>query len=201
MGEPRGERARRRIAHWVDRGALPGAPSRWQIAVGWLAQMPFYLAETELERAASRRTAMGQVPVRVPLQALYAPGQVWLGTGLAEPSDTIARHLLSVFHEDGLIAYDLQLLAADPGALDALADRAQRVATGEDAWSRLLVPLTGSAGYHERLALRAREAAAGVFPVGDCDPRFASLVGFLRFCLDLPAWPPPSFYGFERGAR
>lgn len=201
MGETRGQRARRRIAHWVERGAVPRAPSRWQIAVGWLAQMPFYLGETELERAASRRTALGQVPVRVPLQAAYAPGQVWLGTGLAERGDTIVRHLLSVFHEDGLLAYDLQLLAADPKALEDLARRADRVATGDDRWSRLLVPLVGGAGYHERLARRARESAAGCFPAGDCDPRFASLVGFLRFCLELPAWPPPSFYGFQRGPR
>ncbi len=193
----RTERTRRRITHWVVRGDVPRAPTRWQIAVGWLAQMPVYLAETDLERATSRRTLLGQVPLRAPLQALYVPQQVWLGTGLAETQETIVRHLLSVLHEDGLLAYDLQLLAADPGALEALASRASAVAEGRDRWSRLLIPLVGGAGYHRRLAARAREAAAGAFPTGDCDPRFASLVGFLRFCLDLPGWPPPSHYGFD----
>jgi hypothetical protein len=193
----RADRAGRRIAYWVDAGRVARAPTRWQLAVGWLAQLPVYLSETELERAASRRTRLGQVPVRAPLQALYAPGQAWLGTGLAEPTETVVRHLLSVFHEDGLLAYDLQLLAADPDGLATLERRARAVAEGTDRWSRLLVPLVGGDGYHQRLAQRAAEARAGDFPGGDTDARFASLVGFLGFCLSMPDWPPLAFYGFE----
>ena len=73
-------------------------------------------------------------------------------------------------------------------------------AAGDDPWAHLLVPLVGGVGYHVRLAERAREASRGVFPEGDCDPRFASLRGFLGFCLELPAWPPLAFYGFQSRA-
>ncbi|HEU4405824.1 MAG TPA: hypothetical protein VFS43_11210 [Polyangiaceae bacterium] len=195
----RHDRIERRLSFFVARGELERAPTRWQLFAGWLAMLPVTLGESPRERAVSRRTWLGQVPIRAPLQALYCPRQAWVDTGLAAPADAIVKHLVSVFHEDAFLGYDLQLLASEPGGLDLLEREAERHARGRGLVSRGLRSMVGDPGYHARLAEHARRAMASAYPASDLDPRFASLVGFARFCLTLPAWPELSFYGFDLG--
>lgn len=191
-----------RLTFFVERGHLERVPSRWQLLAGWIAALPVYLGETERERAVSRSTWLGQVPIRAPLQALFSPSHLRLQSGLSLPASAIVRHLLCVYHEDAFLGYDLQLLQSHPRGLDELECEARRVARGVGARSRFLQSLVGSDRYHESLVEHARRARAFVYPDAlDIDPRFATLVGFAKFCNTLPAWPAKGFYGFEEGGR
>ena len=190
--------AAERLAFFVEHGYLDASPTSWQIKVGWMAMLPITLSESDRERTRSRRTWMGQVPVRVPLQILYNPRQISVGTGLTNGVRTIVRHLLSVYHEDAFLGYDLQLLQSHPGGLQHLRAEAQRVADGDTLWAPYLKRLVGWPGYHAGLITLAERAERFEYPDPlDLDPRFASLVGFSRFCLEMPTWPDLGFYGVD----
>jgi hypothetical protein len=80
-----------------------------------------------------------------------------------------------------------------------LAQQAQRVVSGQTLWAPVLRRLVGWPGYHQRLCELAALAERSEYPDPlDLDPRFATLVGFARFCCSLPDWPPREFYGFDR---
>ncbi len=193
---------RARLGAFVARGELDRLPTPWQLKVGWLAMLPVTLSETERERRESRRTLMGQVPIRVPLQILYNPRQLVVDTGITQRKEHVVRHLLSVFHEDAFLGYDLQLLGTHEGGLALLEAEADRVVRGETRWAPYLTRLVGGAGYHARLAELARAAARSEYPDPlDVDPRFASLLGFARYCCSFPNWPNAGFYGFDFMAR
>lgn len=187
-----------RLGFWVDRGALSRLPSPWQLRAGWLVMLPITLAESERERAESRRTWLGQVPIRVPLQIAYNPRQLIVDTGLSQTPAQIVRHLLCVYHEDAFLGYDLQLLCSHPGGLSLLANEASRVVSGQTRWAPLLRRLVGGAGYHDRLIHHAERASRLEFPdIRDLDPRFSSLIGFATYCLSFPDWPEAGFYRMD----
>jgi hypothetical protein len=139
--------------------------------------------------------------VRVPLQILDNPRQIFADTGLTQRAEQIVRHVLSVYHEDAFLGYDLQLLQSHPEGLALLAREAQRVAESETPWAPYLRRLVGWPGYHAGLVRLAESAARFEYPDPlDVDRRFASLVGFAEFCRSMPDWPDRSFYGFDRRA-
>lgn len=191
---------RERLGFFAARGYLDRLPSPWQLKVGWLAMLPVTLSESERERARSRRTLMGQVPIRVPLQIVYNPRQFVTDTGITQRAEQIVRHVLSVFHEDAFLGYDLQLLHSHPGGLALLRREAARVVERRTPWAGFLERLVGGPGYHARLVELAAAAERFEYPDPlDLDPRFASLVGFARFCCEMPDWPDREFYGFDLG--
>jgi hypothetical protein len=189
--------ARERLRFFVDNDLLPEVPSTWQIVAGSVASLPVVLGETAGGRANSRRTLLGQIPLRVPLQTLFAPGQAFSVHGLLCSESTVRRHILSVFHEDEMVVYDLQLLQTFPGGLDRLEAEARETATSRSLRARLLRNVVGGAGYHARVAALCEPARSLHYPACSIDPRFGSLVGFMRYCLTMPDWPDPSFYGFD----
>lgn len=196
---PLDPRARSRLEYFAERGMLAELPSAWQLRVGWMAGLPVYLGESERERELSRRTWLGQVPIRAPLQVLYSPSHLRDPTGLSLPAEAVVRHLLCVFHEDAFLGYDLQLLQSTPGGLSQLREAAHRVATGRDPLAPVLQRMVGGSAYHGRLIELAAAAERSEYPDPlDLDERFASLLGFVRFCLSLPRWPDRGFYGFDR---
>jgi hypothetical protein len=187
-----------RFAFFVKHDMIERVPSAWQVRVGWLAMLPSYLSESDRERERSRSTFMGQVPVRVPLQILYNPRQLVVDTGLEQKPFHIVKHVLSVYHEDAFLGYDLQLLQSHPGGLALLRSEAKKVVDNTTRWSGYLTRLVGWPGYHARLIELAEEAELFHYPDPlDIDPRFASLCGFAKFCCDMPDWPAKGFYGFE----
>ncbi len=188
-----------RIGYFVRKGLTAKVPTPWQVRVGWMAMLPITLSESERERVRSRSTLMGQVPIRVPLQLLYHPAQGLADTGLTRDASHVVRHLLSVFHEDAFLGYDLQLLESMPGGLALLAREAQRVVDGTTRWAPYLRRLVGWPSYHADLVRLAEAAQQGEYPDPlDLDPRFATLTGFASFCASLPDWPELSFYGFSK---
>jgi len=184
-----------RLGFFVEHGMLEAIPSRWQLEVGWIAMLPITLGESDRERARSRNTWMSTIPLRVLFQGLYEPRQLWADTGLGKRPGAIVRHLLSVYHEDAFLGYDLQLLQSHPGGLTRLRERAADVAHGRTRWAPYLRTLTSWPGYHGRLVELAEDAEAFRYPDPlDLDPRFATLVGFARWCATLPDWQPLGFY-------
>jgi hypothetical protein len=134
----------------------------------------------------------------VPLQILFNPRQLIVDTGLSQHPRTVVKHLLSVYHEDAFLGYDLQLLQSHAGGLELLHDEASRVVDGSSRLAGLLKKLVGWPGYHARLMELAEDAREFSYPDPlDIDPRFASLVGFAKFCRTMPDWPERGFYGFD----
>lgn len=172
-----------RFAFFVAQGLLEAVPHPSQVKAATLEMLPFAFNETPIEQAANRRSLWGYIPLRVPLQLLYCPQQAIVWNGLLASPHVLIKHLLSSFHEDGVIAYDLQLLQSYPGGLEALERAAEEVASGEDPLSPMLLAIAG--GYHAHLAELARAARRFEYPP-DLHPRFSSLVGFGRYCLQLP---------------
>ncbi|MBN1206965.1 MAG: hypothetical protein JXB05_18925 [Myxococcaceae bacterium] len=187
-----------RLGFFVKHGYLDRVPTPWQLKVGTLAMLPVTLSESERERVRSRATLMGQVPIRVPLQILYNPRQALPDSGLTQRRESIVRHVLSVYHEDAFLGFDLQLLQSHPGGLALLREEAAKVVEGRTRWAPFLRRLVGWPGYHARLIELAEAAERFEYPDPlDTDPRFASLVSFARFCNTMPDWPARGFYGFE----
>lgn len=189
--------ARDRLNFFVERRLIPRVPSSWQLAVGSLTMMPVVYGESDGKRARNRRTLLGQIPVRASLQMLYCPQQVLVGTGLLATRETVIRHVLSVFHEDSMLTYDLQLLQTHQGGLAELQERARTVARNDTLMARLLAGMVGGRGYHARVVELARAAERFEYPDEPPDSRFGTLVGFARYCLTLPDWPSVGFYGFD----
>ena len=71
-----------RLGYFVRRGLLEAVPSAFQLRQGARVMRPLYLSESPRERAASRRTVLGQVPVRVWIQLAYCPAMLRSTTGL-----------------------------------------------------------------------------------------------------------------------
>ena len=188
-----------RLGGFVRRGLLEGLPSPFQVRQGTRIMRPLYLSESPRERVASRRTLLGQVPVRVWIQLAYCPAMLRSTTGFELTAEQLVRHLLCVYHEDSFLGYDLQMLRSHDGGLELLAARAEAVAVGDGRRARILRSVVGGSGYHAGLVRLAEAARSDAYPdPEDLDPRFVTLLGFARFCRGLPEWPSWSFYGFER---
>jgi hypothetical protein len=191
-----------RLGTFVRAGRLERVPSPWQLRIGTAVMLPITFGESERERARSRSTFAGQVPVRVPLQLLYSPRQLLSTSGIELRARDIVRHLLCVYHEDAFLGYDLQLLESHVGGLELLELEATRVIDRRERIGALLERVVGGPGYHARLVELAARARAGEYPDPlDLDPRFCTLLGFARFCCSLPDWPDREFYWFERRGR
>ena len=187
-----------RLGFFHQHGCLEELPTSWQVRIGTLAMLPVSLSESERERERSRQTWLGQVPIRVPLQVAYCPAQFFADSGLTMKPKNIVKHLLSVYHEDAFIGYDLQLLHSHSGGLELLQREAQRVVSGENRYAPMLRKLVGYPRYHEGLIELAQKGQQFEYPETlDLDPRFVTLLGFSRFCLTLPTWPQLEFYGFD----
>ena len=111
---------------------------------------------------------------------------------------SLVKHVISVYHEDAFLGYDLQLLHSHPNGLTLLQKEAQRVVDGNNRWSSILKRVVGHPEYHAGLIELAHKAKSFEYPATeDLDPRFVTLTGFAQFCLSLPKWPAREFYGFD----
>jgi hypothetical protein len=69
--------------------------------------------------------------------------------GLFSPRDVIIHHVLQTFHRHPL--YDLVLLRAHVGGVEAIAEQAEQVVRGAHPHQRALESLVEDGGYHARL--------------------------------------------------
>ena len=77
--------------------------------------------------------------------------------GLFSPRDVIIHHVLQTFHRHPL--YDLVLLRAHVGGIEAMAEQAEQIVRGEHPHQRALESLIEDGGYHARLVRDIRAFA------------------------------------------
>ncbi|HVV48201.1 MAG TPA: hypothetical protein VHO06_00960 [Polyangia bacterium] len=128
---------------------------------------------------------------------LSGPATMLDPVGLFSPRDAIVEHVLQTFHRHPL--YDLVLLRAHDGGVEALDRQARQVVEGTHPHQRALASLIEDGAYHARLPadIAAFEAAtrapARPIPAGlVSDPelmlamdQFKDLAGFVRYAARL----------------
>lgn len=110
-------------------------------------------------------------------------------SGLASSRERVLRHLLAAHHDENQFAYDLQLLAIHPGALDELHERVRRVVTGEDPRAEWLRDLVVFENYHECLLAAVEHAVRdGVrFAPHEVDDPDIAFSAYLAWCARQPS--------------
>jgi hypothetical protein len=191
----------RRIAENLERaehaGVVERAPNLVQLSLGvirmWLRL--FTRPETigtctaHTERPTLRARLLSVRPLRFPFlvrERSIAPLDF---SGLASSRERILNHLLGAHHDENQFAYDLELLAIHPGALEELHQRVRRVVTGEDPRAEWLRDLVVFEGYHENLLAAVEHAlrdGVRLAPHEVDDPDIA-LSAYLRWCAAQPS--------------
>ena len=109
-------------------------------------------------------------------------------SGLVSTPERVMKHLLAAHHDRNQFSYDLEMLALEPGRLEALRERAREVVTSDDARARWLKDLTVYEGYHENLLDAVTRAARGDFalPEPDASDPDVSFRAYMRWCARQP---------------
>lgn len=82
-------------------------------------------------------------------------------TGLAVDTWRTVRHLLAAHHDRNQFCYDLEILAATPGALEAVRIQAARIVDEDTPRARWLKDLVVFEHYHEDLLLAVERVIGG----------------------------------------
>lgn len=201
------------IARWilidaagVERGldrlrashAFDAVPNSWQITLGVLRmwhRIAFRSETIGTSAARPRRTLRARLlayrPLRFPALVRERAIAPLDSSGLLSTRERVIRHLLAAHHDQNQFAYDLEMLRADPGALDELETRTAAIALGLDPRAEWLRDLVVFEGYHEALLAAVRRALAGDFglsPAERVDPDI-SFGAYLAWCARQPATP------------
>lgn len=190
-------------------GLVPKAPTLGQLALGVL-RMQFRLATrpdsvgvctARPVRSTLRARLLEPRPMRFPFlvkERAVAPLDF---SGLASTRERILRHLLGAHHDGNQFAYDLEMLAIHPGALEELRERTKAVISGADPRAAWLRDLCVYEGYHEGLLAAVETAlSSGVAlaPEEANDPDI-SFVAYLRWCAEQPSTLPEVVSGLASG--
>lgn len=122
-------------------------------------------------------------------------------SGLASSRERILRHLLGAHHDANQFAYDLELLAIHPGALEELEDRVEAVLDGRDPRAAWLRDLVVYEGYHASLleAVRAARRDGVRFAPHEVNDPDISLRAYLRWCSAQPRTFAEALGAWQRG--
>jgi hypothetical protein len=189
------DRALRRLE---ERRALARVPNAWQVALGVARMWHRVLFRSHTigtsgrpVRPTWRARMLSARPLRFPFlvaERAIAPLDF---SGLLSSRERVIRHLLAAHHDKNQFAYDLEMLAHDPGALEELLSRARAVVEGSDPRAEWLRDLTVHVGYHEDLLAAAERAVAGDLGLSEGEARDPdiSFAAYLAWC----ARQPPTF--------
>lgn len=180
-------------------GLIEEVPTLWQVKLGVLRMWHRVLFRRETigtsKRDPVRPTLRARLlafrPLRFPFlvaERAIAPLDF---SGLASSPERIQRHLLGAHHDGSQLVYDLELLAAHPGALRQLGDRVRAVVEDDTPRSRWLRDLTVYEGYHERLREAVERAIEEGVVLSEDEARDPdiSLTAYLRWCSRQPRTP------------
>mgnify|MGYP000108746731 CR=1 FL=1 len=192
----RPRRIQRRVDELHDAGVIDVRPTLWQLWLGtlYMWHRAMFRSETLGLSAGPVRTTrrarwFAHRPARSPF--LFGGRRVnpFDHTGLGSSTAHTVRHLLGAYHAQQEWHFDLQLIAHQPGVLEALEARLERIVTEDAADAAFLKDLCVYEGYHEELleGVRAWRRGEAVHTLDHDDPD-ATLTGFLRWC----ARQPPS---------
>lgn len=180
-------------------GIVPRTPTRAEIARGirhMLHRIIFRpntigTSKHHAVRATWRARILKWRAIRIPFllaEGAIAPLDL---SGLASSPERIIRHLVAAHHDGVQFAYDLEILALQPGRLEELRDRVAAVVTGSSPRARWLRDLVVFDGYHEALLAAVDKVLRGE-PLLDeeqsRDPDI-SLRAYLSFCARTHAVP------------
>lgn len=190
-------------------GRFERVPNLWQLSLGVLRmwyQMIFHpeivgMGDAEAVRPTFRARLMHFRPVRLPFllaERVITPLEL---TGLASSRQRTIRHLLGAYHDRRQFAYDLELLACDPGALEELRARVCELIENDTPRNRWLRDLVVFDGYHQRLLEAVEAALAGRFGLHEDEERdpYVSFSAYLRWCAAQPETPGATLHAFRAG--
>lgn len=190
-------RVEARLAVLRAAGRAEVVPNTWQITLGVLRMLhrvafrsqTIGMSRNEPVRTSFRARLFAARPLRAPFllsERAIAPLDL---SGLLSSPERIVRHLLGAHHDGNQFAYDLQMIAADPGMLEETLRRARDVVTGRDARSAFLRDLVVYDGYHERLVEACERALRGDFGLDAEAARNpdVSFDAYLAWCAHQPA--------------
>jgi len=198
-----------RLGQLVDAGVISRAPTLWQIQLGVLRMWHrvFFRADTV-------GTCSGH-PVRSTWRARLLRFRVFRGpflvseramapfdhSGLVQSPWRMVRHLVGAHHDANQFAYDLEILKANPVALEEVAVLASEVVAGATRRARWLADLCVFEGYHAALLVATRRALAGeslVDPAEKDDPDIG-FSAYIRWCLAQPSTPRTTWAAWRAG--
>ncbi len=192
----------RRIEARVDAlyraGTIDVRPTLWQLWLGvaYMWHRATFRPETiGLSTAPVRETRRARVFRWRPARAVFLFDVLGLSggprvnpldhTGLGSSVDHVIRHLLGAHHDADDFHFDLALIAHEPGVLESLRDRVQRIVDESDPDAVFLKDLCVYEGYHEALLSGIDAWLAGDLELDGTNPD-ATLTAFLRWCAAQP---------------
>ncbi|HEY0713049.1 MAG TPA: hypothetical protein VGF45_10270, partial [Polyangia bacterium] len=137
---------RARLARLRDRGFVDTAPTINQLLVAARDQMALNAGIETKSFYASQGIPWGFHNLR---RFLSGPATMMDPVGLFSPRDTLIHHVLQTFHRHPV--YDLALLAAHEGGLDAMEAQADALLAGRHPHQAALASLIEDGSYHARL--------------------------------------------------
>ncbi|MBM4373799.1 MAG: hypothetical protein FJ095_01850 [Deltaproteobacteria bacterium] len=187
------------LARIRDAGTLPHVPNAWQLTLG-IARMwhrvvfrsgTIGTCHEDAVRPTVRARILQFRPLRFPFllrERAVAPLDF---SGLLSGRERVIRHLLGAHHDANQFAYDLEMLALEPGALEELRGRVASVLDEDTPRTRFLRDLVVYQRYHEHLASAVERALAGDFGLSERDREDPdiSFAAYLGWCARQPATP------------
>jgi hypothetical protein len=191
------ERVRGRLDAIAAAGVVQRVPNTWQIALGVLRMWHRVLfrfdtigtCRAHAVRNGWRARALVWRPLRFPFLLAERAVAPWDFSGLLSSPERVVCHLLAAHHDENQFLYDLQMLAAEPGRLEALRDQVRAVCDDDGPRGRWLRDLTVYDGYHESLLSAVERAVDGALEAGtaeDHNPDI-SFFAYLAWCARQPA--------------
>lgn len=190
-GEVRG-----RLECLREAGRVDEIPSRTQIFFGGLDMLRFVIEPFAREYYEQKGISFGFHQL---LRVLDDPVSMIDPTGFLSDRDTIIGHVMQVVHLNPI--YDLQLMEMFPGGLDEFERQVAAMVDGTHPRHGTISAIVEEPGYHADLLAYVRryredpdaapvvreQGALRSDPVARAAERtFATLPGFLRYCLRLP---------------
>jgi len=190
-------------------GLREPVPNAWQITLGVVRMWHRVLfrsdtigtCRTQPVRRTRRARLLAFRPLRFPFllrERAVAPHDF---SGLLSDRERVIRHLLGAHHDASQFAYDLEMLALEPGALDELRLRVEALLGEDSPRSAFLRDLVVYEGYHEALAQAVERALAGDFGLSEVervDPDI-SFAAYLAWCARQPATPEATYLAWLGG--
>ena len=204
---PRARHVEEGLARLRRSGVSP-VPNLWQVTLGvyrmwWRLLTRNETIGTSVDRP--RRTLRARLlfmrPIRFPFLLLEQAVNPVDFSGLASTPERIRRHLLGAHHDQNQFAYDLEILACIPGALEDLHRRVLGVVTGADPRAEWLRDLVVHESYHEHLLAAVEHALGGdvMLSASEREDPDISFAAYLGWCASQPATAAETLSAIRRG--
>lgn len=177
-------------------GRAAEVPNTWQISLGVLRMLHRVLFRSHTVgmsrvspvRPTLRARLLALRPLRAPLllrERAIAPLDL---SGLSSSPERVVSHLLGAHHDGNQFAYDLQMIAADPGKIEETLSRARRIVERTDPRADYLRDLVVFEGYHEKLVAACERALREDFGLDEVDLQNpdVSFDAYLKWCAHQP---------------